>query len=182
MTDLILIILLIFGILNGLRRGFILQLFHIVGFIAAFVVAVLYYDTFADRLRLWIPYPDLPEGTQWAIFLENLPLETAFYNAVAFALLFFAVKIIMQIIASMLDFVADLPILKTLNGLLGGLLGFIETYLILFLLLSLGALLPIAFVQNALDNSFIAQTIVEHTPMFTEQLKKIWFEHVAALW
>ncbi|MFG6119029.1 MULTISPECIES: CvpA family protein [Thalassobacillus] len=181
MIDILLIIMLIIGLLNGLRRGFILQLFHIIGFIAAFVVAVLYYDDLAERLTLWVPYPDLPSSAEWAIFLESLPLEVAFYNAIAFAILFFGVKIIVQIIASMLDFVADLPILRTLNGLLGAVLGFIETYLILFILLSIAALLPLEAVQNALDNATIAQAIIEHTPMFSQQLKSLWFEHVAAL-
>src|SRR6478609_10333569 len=119
MFDLIIIVLLLFGFLIGLKRGFILQLFHLVGFIIAFILAAKYYDVLAERLALWIPYPELSSDSSWADFLQALPLENGFYNAISFAIIFFAVKILLQIIASMLDFVASLPILNSVNKLLG---------------------------------------------------------------
>ncbi|MGP4075757.1 CvpA family protein [Halobacillus sp. K22] len=179
MIDLLLFFILIIGILIGLKRGFILQLFHLIGFIVSFVVAAMYYDDLSPKLTLWVPYPELPADSSWAVFVENMPLEQAFYNAVAFAILFFGVKIIIHIIASMLDFVAELPILSSLNTLLGGILGFIENYILLFVLLYFAALVPLEMVQNALDRSFLAQFIIEHTPVFSEQLKTLWIEHVA---
>ncbi|SDK42112.1 CvpA family protein [Sediminibacillus albus] len=181
MIDLILIIVLILGFFTGLKRGFILQLFHLLGFIAAFIVAAAYYDDLASKLQLWIPYPDMPDDASWALFLESLPLETAFYNAIAFAIIFFAVRIALQIIASMLDFVADLPILSSINGLLGAILGFIEVYLLVFILLYIGALLPLEFVQTILERSVIASFIIDHTPFISAQIKELWFEHVSGL-
>ncbi|UOQ46200.1 CvpA family protein [Halobacillus salinarum] len=181
MIDLLLLLILFIGVITGLRRGFILQLFHLISFVAAFIVAALYYDELAPKLTLWVPYPELPETADWAIFFDSLPLEQAFYNAIAFAIIFFAVKIILHIIASMLDFVADLPVLSTLNNLLGGILGFIENYVLLFVLLYIAALVPVASVQNAIDHSVLAQFIIEHTPVFSEQIKTLWIEHVAGL-
>ncbi|QTN00018.1 hypothetical protein ERJ70_12365 [Sediminibacillus dalangtanensis] len=181
MIDLILIVILIFGFFTGLKRGFILQLFHLIGFIAAFIIAAAYYDDLAPKLELWIPYPDMPDDASWGVFLDSLPLETAFYNAIAFAIIFFAVRIALQIIASMLDFVAALPILSSINGLLGGILGFVEVYLLVFLLLYIGALLPVQFVQTILERSMIASFMIEHTPFISGQIKALWFEHVAGL-
>ncbi|MBA2173388.1 CvpA family protein [Halobacillus locisalis] len=179
MIDLLLLFILLIGVLTGLKRGFILQLFHLIGFIVAFIVAALYYDDLSPKLTLWVPYPELPEDTAWAVFVENLPLEQAFYNAVAFAALFFGVKIILHIIASMLDFVSELPILNSLNSVLGGILGFVETYVIMFVILYIAALVPLEMVQNALDGSLIAQLMIEHTPVFSDQLRTLWIEHVA---
>ncbi|KGX84821.1 CvpA family protein [Pontibacillus marinus] len=179
MIDLLLIAILILGFFIGMRRGFVLQLFHMTGFIIAFIFAVIYYDDLAPKLELWLPYPDLPEDQAWAVFLNSLPLEGAFYHAVAFAALFFGVKIILQIVASMLDFLADLPLIKSFNGLLGAGLGLIEMYFIVFIFLYLAALVPIEFVQDLIDNSFVAQTMIEHTPLFSEQIKTMWFEHVS---
>lgn len=179
MIDLLLLLLLILGIFTGFKRGFILQLFHIIGFIVAFVVAVMYYDDLSPRLNLWVPYPALPEDSSWAVFTESMPLEQAFYNAVAFAVLFFGVKIILHIIASMLDFVSELPVLNSLNTILGGILGFIETYVITFVVLYIAALVPLEIVQNSLNSSIIAEFIIEKTPVFSEQLKTLWIEHVA---
>ncbi|WP_249870928.1 CvpA family protein [Oceanobacillus saliphilus] len=177
MLDLILIVILIFGILMGLKRGFILQLLHLTGFIIAFIVAVMYYDELGTRLALWIPYPELSNESAWAGFLQSLPLETAFYNAIAFALIFFAVKIILQIIASMLDFVASIPIISSVNKLLGAVLGFLEVYLISFILLYILALTPIEGIQNAINNSAIALFVIEQTPYLSEKVLDLWFTY-----
>ncbi|GGJ49787.1 CvpA family protein [Virgibacillus salexigens] len=179
MMDIVLLILLIFGFLIGLKRGFILQLFHIVGFIAAFVAAALYYDDLGPKLSLWIPYPDLGENGEWAEFLQALPLENGFYNAIAFVIIFIAVRIILQLIASMLDFVASLPILNSVNKLLGSILGFIEIYLLLFIVLYILALVPVAQVQTWINDSSIALFMIEHTPYFSEKIKELWFNHMA---
>lgn len=175
MVDFILIVLLIFGFFIGLKRGFILQAFHLIGFFAAFILAALYYDELATRLALWIPYPELDNNSGWADFLESLPLEGAFYNAIAFAIIFFAVKILLQIIASMLDFVAELPILHSLNKLLGAVLGFVEIYLLIFIVLFILALTPLTEVQSWINDSSIALFIIEHTPFLSEQIRSLWF-------
>jgi len=178
MFSLILILLLLLGFLIGLKRGLILQVLHLVSFIIAFIVAVNYYDKLGSQLALWIPYPDLPDKSAWAEFLQMLPLENGFYNAVAFAVIFFAVKIILQIIASMLDFVAAIPIVNSVNKLLGSIFGFLEIYLILFILLYIMALTPIVTVQNWINHSSIALFILEQTPYFSDKIMELWFSYV----
>lgn len=177
MLDFILFIMLLFGFFMGLKRGFILQLLHLTGYIIAFIVAVKYYDVLGPKLSLWIPYPELSEESAWAVFLQSLPLETAFYNAIAFAIIFFAVKIALQIIASMLDFVASIPIIKSVNKILGSVLGFLEVYLLLFILLYILALTPVETIQNWISNSSIAVFIIEKTPYFSEKLLELWFTY-----
>lgn len=174
MFDLIIIVLLIFGFLIGLKRGFILQLFHLVGFIIAFVLAAKYYDVLGERLALWIPYPELSNDSSWADFLQSLPLEKGFYNAISFAIIFFAVKVLLQIIASMLDFVASLPIIGSVNKLLGSILGFLEIYLILFIILYILALTPIGGIQSWINDSSIALFMIENTPYLSDKIKDLW--------
>src|SRR5699024_1519502 len=98
MLTLILLVLLMFGFFIGLKRGLIYQIVHLTGLIAAFVVAYLYFDDLAPRLRLWIPYPSGGSDTTFSFFSSVLNLEDAYYNAIAFAILFFATKILMHII------------------------------------------------------------------------------------
>src|SRR5690625_1224876 len=93
MVNMIILFLLIFGFLMGLKRGFILQAFHLIGFIIAFIVAAFYYDLIAEKLSLWIPYPELSDGSTWSDFLQSSSMQNAFYNAIAFAIIFFSVKI-----------------------------------------------------------------------------------------
>ncbi|WP_078545209.1 CvpA family protein [Litchfieldia alkalitelluris] len=178
MLNLFLIIILVMGFLIGLKRGLILQVVHLAGFIVAFIVAYLYVGDLAPKLKLWIPYPQL-ESQPLAFLTENADFETAYYRAIAFAILFFATKIIMQIIGSMLDFLAQLPLLKQLNGWAGGVLGFVEVYLIVFVLLYIGALVPVEIVQSSINDSSMAKAIVQHTPIFSGKLKDLWFAHLA---
>jgi len=180
MLDLIVIILLVFGLLRGLKRGFILQIIHLTGFIVAFIVANKYYIALSTKLNLWIPYTNTSENSFVQGLFGSTNLEEVFYRAVAFAVIFFAVKIIWQIIGSMVDFVASLPVLKQLNTWAGAILGFVETYLVLFILLYIAALLPAEFIQTHLNNSVVAAGIIENTPYFSEKIKEIWFEYVAS--
>jgi uncharacterized membrane protein required for colicin V production len=174
MLDLIIIILFISGIIIGLRRGFILQFIHLTGFIIAFIVAKMYMNDLADKLILWVPYPSFSGDTPINMILNSGNLEDAYYRGIAFVFIFFAVKIVMQIIGSMLDFIAHLPILKQFNAMAGAVLGFIEVYLIAFIILYFIALVPIGTIQNSLHNSVLAESIVKHTPILSQDIKELW--------
>ncbi|WP_064092566.1 CvpA family protein [Rossellomorea aquimaris] len=179
MLDLAILIILLIGFFIGLKRGFILQAIHMAGFIVSFIVAYIYYDQLAPKLTLWIPYPVLDEQSKLNMIFESTNLDQAYYRVIAFAMIFFAVKILLQIIGSMLDFVAHLPILKQLNILGGGLLGLVETYLVIFILLFIAVLLPIESVQLLINHSIIAEAMVKHTPVFSDLVEKWWIEYVA---
>ncbi|MEH7176437.1 CvpA family protein [Neobacillus vireti] len=181
MLDLAIILLFVFGFFIGLKRGFILQFVHITGFIIAYIVAYLYYGDLAPKLTLWVPYPNLGTTSPLKLLSENGNMEEAFYRAIAFVIIFLAVKILLQIIGSMLDFIAHLPILRQLNVWAGGILGFAEVYLIIFILLYIGALVPMEFMQKPLDDSIIANLMVNHTPFLSQQIKSMWIEYSAAL-
>ncbi|MFT8321373.1 MAG: CvpA family protein [Bacillus sp. (in: firmicutes)] len=180
MLDFIIIILLVFGLVRGLKRGFILQMVHLTGFIVAFIVANKYYIPLSTKLTLWVPYPNVGENSLVTTLFGNANLEDVFYRAIAFVLIFFAVKIVWQIIGSMIDFVASLPVLKQLNTWAGAILGFIEVYLVLFILLYIAALLPIEMIQNNLNKSSIAAGIIENTPYFSGKIKALWFDYMAS--
>lgn len=179
MLDIILIILLIAGFFIGLRRGLVLQFIHLTGFIAAYVIAFIYYDNLAPKLNLWIPYPASADSNAFFASLNHLNLEETYYRAIAFVLIFIAVKIVWQIFGSMVDFLADLPILRTANRWLGGLLGFIEIYLVLFVLLYIGALTPYLSIDKMIDHSAIAHAIIENTPIFSEKIHDLWVNYSA---
>lgn len=178
MLDVVLLGMLIIGFFIGLKRGFILQLIHMVGAIIALIVAYVYYEDLAGKLTLWIPYPSIEPGSTLNMVLDGVGFEDAFYNVIAFAIIFFAVKIVLGIIGSMLDFVAGLPVIRTLNVWAGGILGFIEMYVLIFILLYIAVLLPIESIQQWLDGSFIGKAIIEHTPFLSGEFKKWWIDYM----
>lgn len=179
MIDVALLFILLTGFMIGLKRGFILQVIHMTGFIVAFFVAYMNYEKLAPTLKLWIPYPSFGDPETVKMLFESAHLDEAYYRAMAFAILFFATKIVMQIIGSMLDFVAQLPLLRSMNRWAGGALGFVEVYLLLFLLLYVGALIPMEAVQTKLQHSFMANFIVKHTPFLSDMLKQMWIRYMA---
>jgi uncharacterized membrane protein required for colicin V production len=180
MLDLVVLAILVIGFFVGLKRGFILQSIHLAGFIVAFIIAYIYYEQLAPKLTLWIPYPNFGDNGALNLIFENGNLEAAYYRAIAFAAIFFAVKILLQIIGSMLDFVSNLPILRQLNVWAGGLLGFVEVYLIMFIVLYIAALLPLQAIQDPLNDSILAENIIKNTPVFSQQIKQLWIEYMAA--
>ncbi len=178
LLDLGLLIVLTIGFFIGLRRGFILQLIHLVGFIISFIVAYIYYDRLAPKLVLWVPYPDFDPGKTITMLLGDMSFSDAYYRAIAFVLIFIVVRVVLGIIGSALDFVASLPLVRTLNVWAGGFLGLIETYLYIFIILYIMALLPIASIQQALGDSLVANGMIKHTPILSSEVKKWWIDYI----
>lgn len=175
MLDLILLVLFIFGLIVGARRGLIVQLLHMIGFVIALVVAYRYYKPLAEYFVLWIPFPAVTDNATLTIAVEQLNLDLTFYRLLAFALIFFATKFLLQLIATMFDFLKYLPVLGIFSSLLGAVLGFVEVYIILFIVLYLLALLPIESIQSFMESSIIAGLMLEHTPYFSEKVKEWWY-------
>ena len=92
MLDLLIIGSLIFGVLIGIKRGLILQLIYLTGFIIAFIVAKLYSNVLAEKLVLWIPYPTLGNDSAFDMLFQDGNLENAYYRGIAFVAIFFACK------------------------------------------------------------------------------------------
>lgn len=178
MLDLFLLIVFAISLIIGAKRGLIVQLIHILSFIIALVVAIIYYKPLADKFVLWIPYPGFTEGSTMTLVLDSLDVDRTFYRVFAFALIFFVVKIALQIVGSMFDFLTYLPVLSSLNHLLGAVLCFVEAYILLFIGLYVIALLPIESVQNIVDGSFITGLMLEHTPIITSLFQNWWYIYV----
>ncbi len=175
MLDLLIIILLFGGLVTGFRRGLIVQIIHMTGFIIALIVAYTYYKQLAEKFVLWIPYPGVTAGSKLSMTVDKIELDETFYRLLAFVLIFLVVKFVLQLIASMFDFLTYLPVLGFFARITGALFGFIEFYILMFLVLYLLAMLPIDFVQDKLSHSLLAKSMFEHTPLLSETVKKWWY-------
>ena len=178
MLDILILILLVAGLITGARRGLIVQLIHMTGFIIALIVAYTYYKPLAEKFVLWIPFPAVTSGSTLTIAVESLDLDQTFYRIIAFAIIFLAVKFALQLLASMFDFLKYMPILGFISNVAGAVLGVIEFYFIMFVLLYVFALLPIDFLQNLIANSILTGWMLEHTPILSEMVKNWWFIYI----
>ncbi|NEY20886.1 hypothetical protein G4D61_13080 [Bacillus ginsengihumi] len=175
MINIIIIILLLLGFFNGKRHGFILQAIKIVSFAVAAGVAYLFYTDLAAQLTKLIPYPSMHDNT-YAFIMDNNNMETAFYRIIAFAIIFFIVRLVLRVIGSTLSIINHIPILGLINRWAGGILGFVEVYLILFILLFIGSILPVDSVQTALNHSMIAKGMINNTPYISQQVQQWWMK------
>ena len=105
----------------------------------------------------------------------ELDLDQTFYRMLAFVVIFIVVKFVLQLIASMFDFLKFLPVLGFLSRFGGAILGFIEFYILIFFILYLAAMLPLDFIQVHIGKSILAEAIFEHTPIISETVKKWWY-------
>ena len=175
MLDLLILIIMASGLIVGLKRGFIVQMMHLFGFLIALIVAYINYKPLAQVFVLWVPYPGFAENATSVLGLDSIDIDTSFYRALAFALIFFTTKLVFQIIASIFDFIAYLPVLNSLNRLLGAILGFVEFYILMFIALYILALVPIESLQSMLNRSIFTGLILEHTPIITKLFQNWWY-------
>lgn len=179
MINLLLLFFLILGTVIGLRRGFILQSLHLLGTVGSLIIARMYYAELAKHLVLIIPFPSA-EGNYKSEFLNMVTNEMTFYNVVSFIIIFFMSKVILQIVATVFDYISQLPLLKQLNASLGAVLGFIECYLLLFFVLFLFSMMPNGWIQEHLQGSFISNFIVNYTPVLSG-IAKSWWENIGLI-
>ncbi|WP_406589107.1 CvpA family protein [Bacillus atrophaeus] len=175
MIDIIILILLLMGTFMGLRRGFILQFIYLTSFILSIAFAALFYKNVAPNLK-WIPAPDFTGGQEALSFFSG-NLETAYYNAIAFVILFIMAKILLRIIGSFLNIVASIPVIKQINKALGAVLGFLEIYLFTFVLLYVASVLPVDAVQQMMGQSSLANVIIHHTPYLSGLVQELWAQY-----
>ncbi|KMY54974.1 hypothetical protein AC623_14390 [Bacillus sp. FJAT-27231] len=168
MIDIVLLILLVAGIVIGLKRGFVLQFFHIAGSIIAIIAALALREQVAPLLKNWIPMPPVDQNPAFSLVAAGF--ESFYYGAIAFVLIFILVKIVLSILGSFVNALANIPILREVNKVGGGVLGFVEVYLVLFVLVYLGMLLP-SGISSMINDSFIADYMIHHTPYLSDALK-----------
>lgn len=166
---LILLILLIIGMVVGYRRGFILQFFHLVGTLAAVIIAALNYETLAARLDLILPYPSTSETLSNPIFSSITDAEYAYYDMSAFFMIFIVSKIVIQLVVSAFDYLQQIPVFNVVGEVIGAVLGLIEMVYILVVILFMLSMIPLDFIQTPIENSGLANFILEHTFILSDR-------------
>jgi|GEM_PF-4962617 len=141
--DILLVALFLVPIISGWKRGFITTVLELVSFIVAFIVAFV--------------------GTFLAVSVVDAnPI-------VIFIVLFIAAYVALIIIKNALNLVAKLPVLKTMNNLLGLIIGLVQG--VFFFLLAV-AIFPHIFSGNYAD-TFVLNwaTGVDFLALFKELIE-----------
>lgn len=178
MIDLFILIAIIAGAIVGIRRGFILQSIHLTGVVLSLIIAAVFYKPLANRFEMLIPYPGVTAGTKLIIPTDDIDVDRTFYRLFAYVLIFIVAKVLLQIIASAFQKYAYLTVLPNWNRILGALLAIVEVYIVLYMLLSLLAMLPLEMITSRLDGSLFASFVVNYSPILSMIFKNIWYLYI----
>lgn len=179
MIDIILLVIFLLGSLLGYKRGFLRQLFSIISIIIGYVISFLFSSRLAIFLIDFIPIKDNDIFNQFSNSLANLNISTGYHRIIAFVIIFFMVKLIFNIVASSLGLITKLPVVKTVNKLLGAVLGFIEIYIITFIIIYLFYTIPNINYEftKQLTESTLANLIFEKTPILSDMLLQEFYNY-----
>lgn len=178
------IILLLLGFYAGYRRGVLCEAVYLGGYALSFWAAIYFYRPLANKLSLWVPYPTPQLDSPLYFYSKNLllTLDRSFYAALAFMLILFIGWLIVRFIGALcykLTFVGShFQFVRIASGLLGGVVHTIIIYIGTTLFLVLASFLPLSDVQEALDLSPIASSMIEESPILSQKLYNLWVEDV----
>lgn len=182
LLSLFIIIVLLYSIYIGVKRGLILQIILSIGFYLSFGFASAFYSVLSKYVELIVPYPtpQLVEESPFALYgLEHLfDLHTPFYNGLSFLMLFFIGWLLTRLAGRLLVFVSDIDIDEKISNIGGAVLSFFAHYIGLFLIMFLVSTLPFGFVQRQIESSFLTRAIVTKTPELSKEFYQRWVEDV----
>ena len=170
------IFILLVAIYSGAKRGLILQLVMTVGYMFSFWFALNYYEAIREPLEMIVPYPPVSLSDTFILFTPemSMALDTVYYNGIAFLAILAIGWIITRLLGGLLQFVAELPLLKQANVIGGAILNFIVNYVGVFLVLFVLSTVPLDFIQGQFDSSSLAQNIVANTPKLSDRIFEWW--------
>ena len=155
--SIVIIILLIFGIIIGAKRGFTYQLIKMLGIFLVLTLSFLLKNKLALLFLNHFNFIDLDSA-----------ISILFYRGISFIILFFIFRLVLKLILKLsknFEKVLNATIILGIpSKILGAILGFIEYYIYIFIIL---VILSIPIFKLDLKNSFVARFMLNKTPLLS---------------
>lgn len=155
--DIVLAILLLWGLIKGLKNGFFIELASLVALIAG-VYGAIHFSYYAVNY--------LSDKVNWD---ENT------VNLAAFALTFIVIVLIVSLAGKLLTKIADIVMLGMLNKLLGAIFGILKTAFVLSVIIMFLNAFTDRFQlldEETKDSSILYQSVAPLAPMLLPNLMK----------
>lgn len=162
----LLVILFGAGIL-GYKQGIIVQIASLFATVVSLLLAFMFADDLAPILGEFFGSED-SYSDYWISFLS---VDKFFYSVIAFFLIFMVSKILLSFLTILFHRLAKFSFLKWLNRLGGVLLSLLQTFILYVFVVHLMQLLPLQSSHRLIDDSIIAQGLIQLTPGLMNILK-----------
>lgn len=153
--DIILLILLVLGAYEGFKKGFLLGLIGLVGF----VVAVILGFYFMDSMTVWLA--------------EHVTQFNIAYPIVAFLIIFGISSLLIQIVGKILKKIMNIILLGSLDSLAGAGLGIVRVSFFISLFIWLGKEFEIDLAKRWTAESEMLEFIEPMAPVMIEVVKPV---------
>ena len=169
--DILIIIILVFGIYRGFKYGFVRSAVSLVGSLFVFVGA--YY--LKNPLSV-LMYENLPFHTFGGIFSGIAALNIIFYEAISYIICLIVLSAILKIIIKLTGIIDKLIsatiILALPSKLIGAFLKVLEYYIYTFIILFVLASIP--FFTSYFKESTVAPAILSKTPVISKMTNNVY--------
>lgn len=143
--DILILVILLFGILSGFRRGFIMEVALILGAVVALAIAKLEYPVVRHLLALVAP-------------------KSAWLTVISYLIVFLVIWGVIVTLARVVRKAAHLLLLGFADRLGGAVIGLLQGALVVELLLYLGRRVPYHALHHAILQSKLAPAFVHVLP------------------
>ena len=163
--DILVIVIMAYGVIRGIFRGLVRELASIVGVLGGFYAAYTYYPHIAKLISPWITNP-------------------AYLNIVSYMVLFLAVVVIVGILAVVIKYLLNIAYLGWVDRVSGALFGGVKAALIVSVLfIVLTAFLPkgAPIIKDAASSPIVASVSEVLAKVISKDMKSNFTQKIKAL-
>lgn len=159
MITLVIILLLILAFRYGWKRGLLMTLLNMAGYIIVFLLSIFLAKPFGKELSFIFP-----------TLCKNYIVQEMFYNMLAFWIIAIVGGIVYRVLARTVNGITKLPLISQVNAIAGALLSTLLMYVVIFFALLFMAVWPDSNVKNSIQESTVAEWILQKTPLLSYQM------------
>lgn len=180
MVSLLIFLILLWIFYIGYSRGILLQSFYFIGALVSLFVAKNHYQSLAQKIALWVPYSNPVEGTKMAFFkdVNVFDLGKVYYAGIAFLAIFLVVYGVIRLIGVFIHFFPTDYFTDIKFQIISGVLAVLVGMMVLAMIFSVLATIPMSVVQEQLSHHFLVKLLVAHCPPMTSLIHYLWIDQV----
>ena len=165
--DFFLIVILLGAGVLGYKRGVIVQLASLFSTLFGFFIALLFTNELAPVVAKWF---DSENANNW---MELSTTDQAIYSILSFFFLLLLTKVCLAFFTFLFYRFAKFSLLKKYNRLGGIILSLLQTIIIFVFVVHIMHIIPSRSFHNLIEDSIIAQQIIQLTPFLVKIMKKL---------
>jgi uncharacterized membrane protein required for colicin V production len=170
--DYVLLAVIGFSTFSGMSRGLVRQVFDLLAWLLSVYLAFVYGTAVGQELNRLFGlegHLNTALGPLWG----NFSIGAVAINILGFIIVLTLVRVVVEVVAGIMDVVSKLPIISTFNRLGGAALGFLKGTAVVFVIAALLRILPAGEFSGLIEGSYVITTVLAVSPALYEQIREL---------